>query len=376
MLRPSFVEVDLQAIGRNVRTLKKAAAKNKGCLLMAVVKANAYGHGAIPVSEWALRQGADWLGVALPQEALELRDAGISAPILVMGYSDPASYKPLVDAGVRMAVYTRSQGEAIAAVARETGREASIHLKVDTGMGRIGFWPDDQALRDIMALAAMEGLELEGCFTHFARADEDDEASWRAQFRIFLDFLGELQKSGIVFPIAHCANTAAGMRDEAALLNMYRTGIGVYGLYPSEEAKAWGLISLEPALSWKSILSHVKWLPQGCGVGYGHIWVAQKDTLVGTVPLGYADGFSKALNNKGRVLVRGKKLPVIGRVCMDQFMVDLTAAPDACPGDEVVLIGRQGDEEIGADELAALAGTNCYEIVNTISARVPRRYLA
>ena len=371
--RPSFALVDIGAIGRNVRALKALTEAREGCRLMAVVKANAYGHGLLPVSVQALRSGAGWLGVALPQEALALRDAGIEAPILVMGYADPEVYRQLVLAGVRVTVYTRAQGEALAEAARVTGKKAVVHVKIETGMGRIGFWPDEEAVRDIAALAAMGDLELEGCFTHFALADEDGEG-WRVQWHLFQAFLDRLKRNGITFSIAHCANTAAGIREPEALMDMFRAGIGVYGLYPSPEAGAWGYVSLEPALSWKSILSHVKRLPKGYSVGYGHIWTAEKDTLVGTVPIGYADGYTKVLEGKGMVLVGGAKAPVIGRICMDQFMVDLSGVPQARSGDEVVLVGRQGEEEICADALAAWMGTNCYEVVNMISARVPRRY--
>ena len=407
--RPSFAEINLGAIGRNVRAFKDLISGRAGgqeaspegrreatqeaspdspreasqeaspegrqdCRLMAVVKANGYGHGVLPVTEAALANGADWLGVALPQEALELREAGIDAPIMVLGYTEPQAYEALIRADVRLTAYTFGQGEAMAKAARAAGEKARVHLKVDTGMSRIGFWPDEDAIEQIRALAALEGLALEGCFTHFARADEDDEKSWRSQLRLFQDFLDRLKSDGLTIPIAHCANTAACMRAAEARMDMVRVGIGIYGLYPSAAARVWGLVDLSPALRWISILSHVKMLPKGCGVGYGHTWIAAKDTLVGTVPLGYADGYTKILDNKGIALVGGRRVPVIGAVCMDQFMLDLTEIPDARAGDEVVLIGRQGDGEIGADELGSLSGTINYEVVNRISARVPRRY--
>ncbi|MCL2120870.1 MAG: alanine racemase [Clostridiales bacterium] len=373
--RPSFVEVDLDAIDRNLRKLAGLTAGQEDCRMMAVVKANAYGHGAVPVAKRALQSGADWLGVALPQEALELRDAGISAPILTLGYTEPEAYEQLIRAGIRMTVYSLSQGKAMAEAARDTGEKARIHLKMDTGMSRIGFFPTEEAIGEIKALASLAELEMEGCFTHFARSDEAEEESWRTQFRLFMDFLARLKQEGLTFPIVHCANTAAGMRDKTSMLNMFRCGIGIYGLYPSEAAEAWGILDLEPALRWISRLSHVKWLPKGQGVGYGHTWIAKRDTLVGTVPIGYADGYIKAFNNKGIVLVGGRRAPVIGVVCMDQFMVDLTETPGACAGDEVVLIGSQGNENIGAQELGALAGANNYQMVCTISGRIPRRYI-
>lgn len=373
--RPSFAQVDLGAIGRNVHKWKNMLGNGQACRLMAVVKADGYGHGMVAVAERALGEGADWLGVALPQEALALRDAGVSAPVMLLGYTEPEAYGRLIEADVRITIYTPGQGEALAVAARAAGKKAKVHLKVDTGMGRIGFLPGKQAEEEIIALASTRGLELEGCFTHFARADEDPEESWRGQFDTFRAFLGRLRGCGIEFPIVHCANTAAGMRDAAARMDMWRIGIGLYGIYPSAEAKAWGLIDLEPALSWKSILSHVKRIPAGYGVGYGHLWTAQKETLIGTVPMGYADGYFKLFANRSHALVNGNKAPVVGSVCMDQIMVDLTQAPEAMPGDEVVLLGRQGDGEIGADDLAGLIGTSCYEIACATGSRLPKRFV-
>ena len=371
--RPSFVEVDLAAIGANTRELKKMIGD--GHQLMAVVKADAYGHGIIPVSERVLANGADWLGVALPQEALALREAGVDAPILVMGYSDPDACHLLIRAGVRMTIYSFAQGEAIALAAREEGLKAIAHYKVDTGMGRIGFMPGEASLNEIRALASLPELESEACFTHFACADDRDDASWRGQLGVFDGFLARLKSRGVSFSMTHCANTAAGMRDPSAVMSIYRAGIGVYGIYPCGEAKSWGAAALTPALSWKSVLSHVKWVRKGDGVSYGHIWRAKGDTPVGTVPVGYADGYSRALESKGYVLVRGKRAPVIGRICMDMFMVDLTGAPEAKAGDEVTLIGRQGDEAITADLLADMSGTISYEIICSIGIRIPRHYI-
>ena len=376
--RPSYVQIDLRAIGENVRRYKNMLAGCPDCRLMAVVKANAYGHGAVPVAERALRSGAQWLGVALPHEAMSLREAGITAPILVLGFTEPDAYLPLIEAGVRMTVFTADQGFALAQAARGAGKRALVHLKVDTGMGRIGFWPGDEAVREIEALYTYDALEWEGCFTHFARADEDSEdsqESWRLQCRRFRRFLDRLRESGIRFPIVHCANTAAGMRDPETWMGMYRLGIGIYGLYPSDEVKAWGGIALEPALVWKSILSQVKWLPKGEGVSYGHTWIADKDTLVGTVPVGYADGYPRTLSNKGMVLAGGKLVPIIGRVCMDQFMVDLTEASGAVAGDEIVLIGEQGGAGISVEDIAKWAGTNNYEVLCRIGDRLPSVYV-
>ena len=373
--RQTYVQVDLDAIGNNTRYFKDRIAFDKRCKLMAVVKANAYGHGAVPVARRALAHGADWLGVALPQEAMELAEAGIEAPVLVMGYTEPTAYKSMLEIGARLTIFTLEQGEALAAVAKEMGVQAKVHIKIETGMGRIGFWPDDEAMEDICTLASMKSLKLEGIFTHFARADEKDDAHWQEQMELFEDCLETLLEEGLIFSVVHCANTAAAMRDSESRMDMIRVGIGLYGLYPSAVAKDWSAVDLEPALQWKSVLSHVKTVPKGYGVSYGHDWFAFRETRVGTVPLGYADGYSRVLENKAAVLIGGIKVPVIGRICMDQMMVDLSEVPEAMPGDEVVLIGKQGKEEMSADELAGRMGTSCYETVNMISGRVPRLYL-
>jgi len=378
--RPSFVEVDLGVISKNTCRLKamvnaSLTPDKSAPVLMAVVKADAYGHGILRIADCVLKNGADWLGVALPREALVLRKAGVTAPILVLGYSDPEIHRQLIREDVRMAIYSLDQRDALAAAAREEGKKARVHIKVDTGMHRLGFTPDDKAIEDIRALAAIPEFVLEGCFTHFARADEEDRSSWHAQLETFESFLSKLASYGLSFSIVHCANTAAGMFDPGSVMDMYRAGIGIYGLYPSEEARSLGVVDLIPALSWKSFLSHVKTVPRGGGVSYGHIWIAEKDTLVGTVPVGYADGYRRQFENGGFVLIHGKRAPVIGKICMDQFMVDLSDVSEAAAGDEVVLLGKQGDDAISADLLADLIGTSCYEIVCMIGNRIPRNYV-
>ncbi len=368
--RPTYVEVDLPAVASNVKTFRRLLPQ--GCRLMAVVKADAYGHGAVPVARKALEAGADWLAVALPQEALELREAGIGAPILILGYSPAEDFPELVAAEVRPAIYTLEQARSLDRAAAAAGRKALFHLKVDSGMSRIGFWPGEEALAEIRQINRLKNIRAEGCFTHFARADEDDKTARDRQFDIFCRFVDKL-KEEMDLDIVHCANTAAAMDFPAGRLDMIRLGIGLYGLYPSGAARAWG-VELKPALSWKSCLSHVKTVPAGTRVSYGHTWEAKGPAVIGTLPVGYADGFSRGLSNKGQVLVRGQAAPVIGRVCMDQIMVDLTGIPKASPGDEAVLIGAQGSKTITADDMARLLDTINYEITCDIGARVPRLY--
>jgi alanine racemase len=370
--RPTRIEVDLDCIRYNVKSFSKILGEQT--LLMAVVKANAYGHGAVPVAKAALEAGANWLGVALIQEAAELRAAGIMEPVLVLGYTVPVDYPYMIAQGIRPAIYTMEQGLAFARAAKELGTKAAVHLKIDTGMGRLGFLPEASALEAIMMLANQPNLIIEGLFTHFARADEADQQDANDQLQCFSQFAAELNKLGLHIPLIHCANTAAAMINPAAHFNMIRLGIGMYGLYPSKISKSWGL-SLCEAITLKSCLSHVKNVTIGTGISYGHIWCAARPSVIGTVPIGYGDGILRRLSNRGFVLVRGRRVPMVGRICMDQLMVDLTEVPEASIGDEVVIIGQQGSEKITVDEVAGLLETINYEVTCILNQRIPRHYL-
>lgn len=370
--RPTFVEVDLDCIRHNVRTFQNLL--QPGTQLMAIVKADAYGHGAVRVAEAAVAQGAQWLGVALTQEAAQLREAGLQQPILVLGYSDPADYGYMVRQKIRPAIYTLEQGLAFGEAAKAAGIKAPVHIKTDTGMGRLGFQPDQASLHQILQLGRQPFIQVEGLFTHFAKADEKDQTSVKAQASLFKGFSEQLKAEGLAIALCHCANTAAAMKLPEAHMDMIRLGIGLYGLYPSEEAKQWG-VSLEEAIALKSCLSHVKEVPAGTAVSYGHTWRSMGPSLIGTVPIGYADGVSRLLSNRGSVLIGGRRLPIIGRVCMDQLMVDLTGLAEAKAGQPVVLLGVQGEARIPVDEVAALQNTINYEIVCDLSDRLPRRYI-
>lgn len=370
--RPTYVEVDVDCIRKNVKTflsLLKPETK-----LMAIVKADAYGHGAVPVARTAIEAGAQWLGVALTQEAAQLRDAGFQQPILVLGYTDSQDYAYMAARQIRPAIYSLEQGLAFGEAAQAAGVKASIHIKVDTGMGRLGFQPGEEALQQILRLARHPYIEIEGLFTHFAKADENDQTSVKGQAAMFKAFSQQIKNRGVAVPICHCANTAAAMKLPEAHMDMIRLGIGLYGLYPSEESKQWG-IQLAEAISLKSCLSHVKAVPAGTAVSYGHTWTAVRSSVIGTVPIGYADGVSRHLSNRGTVLVNGQRAPIVGRVCMDQLMVDLTGLPEAATGQPVVLLGQQGAEKIPVDEVAMLLNTINYEIVCDLSCRLPRRYV-
>ena len=363
--RPVWAEVDLDAVARNVRLLKGQA---NGAALMAVVKANAYGHGAVPVGRAALAAGADRLGVICVDEGEQLRRAGIGAPILVMGYTPATDAARLVELSLAATVASRETAEALAGAAAQRGVRLAVHLKVDTGLNRYGLTPVEAlALADW--LRGVSSLEVEGLFSHFASADEADKGYTLDQYARFRQVAEKLDW----VPIRHVSNTASLLDMPDLSLEMVRPGLGVCGLYPSSEVRR--DLGLAPALALKSRIVRLNALDPGDSVSYGRTWRAARPSLIGVVMCGYADGLPRGLSNRGSVLVRGQRVPIVGRVCMDMCMVDVTEVPDVATADEVVLIGRQGEEEIGADEVANLAGTISYEILSAISARVPRLYL-
>lgn len=361
----TWAEVDLGAIANNV----SQAHLISGAPVMAVVKANAYGHGAVPVAKAALEAGATWCAVARLEEALELRRHGLVCPVLLLGYTPPARLEQAIRSNFSLTVWSAAQVEAASEAGKVIGRQAKLHLKVDTGMGRVGV-PPAQALDLARRAAATPWTEFEGLFTHFARADESDPAFTDLQEERFQRVVSQLQRSGLRPRLVHAANSAAGLTRPGATYDLIRLGIAMYGLHPSAECPL--PAEFRPALSWKTVLSHVKVLPPGSGVSYNHEYVTQKDERIGTLPVGYADGLRRARPNM--VLVGGQLTPVVGRVCMDQCMLNLDALPDARQGDEVVLIGRQGEGWISAEEVARRWATNNYEVVCGIGARVPRVY--
>lgn len=377
-LRPAWVEVNLGAIQNNARRLKEIIGA--GAELMAMVKANAYGHGAVETARAALRGGATWLGVYSAGEGVELRQAGIHAPILVVGPT-PAEWAPTALAyDLTLTLSSREYAAPLAAVARRLGTRARLHVKIDTGMTRLGL-SASTAADEIRTLAQDEALEIEGLYTHFAVADEPHArgiTNWgtnytRRQLEVFLRVADELARAGITIRYRHVANSAGCIHFPEARLNLARSGILLYGLHPSREVPR--PAGFEPALAFKTRLALVRDTPPGTFVSYGATFETTRRARIGVLMTGYADGFRRGPQNYGEVLVRGKRAPVVGRVCMDQAMIDVTDIPDAQAGDEVVLIGKQGKDEISAEEVAARLGTNNYEVVTTISPRVPRRYL-
>jgi alanine racemase len=370
-------EIDLAAIAHNVRALKNLLPAQT-CLL-AAVKANAYGHGAVAVARTALASGAGYLGVARPEEGIALREAGLTAPILIFGYSPPELAPELAALELAQCVFDMDTARRMAACLGSGEGPLSVHLKVDTGMGRLGIpCPDEATVKRcvdaVKQLTLLPGLKMTGFFSHFAMADSRDKGFARRQFQHFEACLEALVEKGLRPPLCHMANSGAIIDLPATHLDMVRAGISIYGLYPSDEVVK-TRIDLRPALSLKARVIHVKTVPPGTPISYGCTWRARREATIATVPIGYADGYSRGLSNKGMMLVGGRRVPIVGRVCMDLTMVDVTAVPRVKIGDEVVLIGRQGAALISADEVAAWNDTINYEVVAALTARVPRVYL-
>ncbi|ADI02539.1 alanine racemase [Syntrophothermus lipocalidus] len=371
LARPTWAEVDLGAVAHNLKELRNLLVGT--ARLMPVVKANAYGHGILEVARTCVEEGAEFLAVALLDEALLLKEAGINRPrILVLGATSEEGAQEAVKQGVRLTCFDRRLAEAVSRVACKLQKPGYIHIKIDTGMGRLGFYPDERALADIEEFLRLPGLEVEGIFTHFAAADAADKSYTEWQLRRFLDFVGELEQKGVKIPLKHAANSAALIDLPSAHLDLVRPGISVYGLWPSDEV-ANRCLNLIPAMRLLSRIVMLKDLPPGHAVSYGCTYITTRTTKVATVPIGYADGYSRLLSGKVHAVVRGKRVCGIGRICMDQCMFDVSEVEGVREGDEVILFGRPEDG-VTADELASLIGTINYEIVCMLGPRIPRIY--
>ena len=364
----TYATIDLDAIRDNFR----AVARKAGAKVMAVVKADAYGHGAVPVAR-LLEPECAFFGVSSVSEALELRRAGIQKSILVLGPASPAACGAMVAEDIRATVCSWEDAQALSQAAVAQNRPARVHIAVDTGMSRIGFQVTEEAADICAGIAGLPGVEVEGLFSHFATADAADLTETNAQAERFARFDGMLKDRGVAIPLRHLDNSAGIMRF-GSHYEMVRAGIMLYGHYPTEEGERDDL-PLRPAMQWYSRVSHVKTLEPGRAISYGGTFVTQRPTLAATVPVGYADGYRRSLSNRFYVLIRGKQAPILGRVCMDQIVVDVTDIPDAAPGDQVVLIGKSGDAEITAEDLAEACGSFHYEQVCDLCRRVPRVYI-
>lgn len=366
----TYADVDLGAIRHNIIETRKKI--KDGTKIMAVVKADAYGHGAVKVSH-ALDDLVDAYGVAMMEEALELRQSGISKMILILGFTGSEWYPELVENHISQTVYTWEMAEGLNEAAEKLGKKAMVHIKLDTGMGRIGFAPTEENVMAVKRIAELPYLELEGIFTHFARADEETDQPIKEPFRRYMSFVTQLDRAGVHIPVRHVSNSAAIINFPEGNLDMVRSGITTYGLYPSGLVPK-DRIHLKPAMQWRSVISYVKEIEAGTSVSYGGTFTSEKPMKVATVPVGYADGMKRDLSNKGRVLIHGRYADILGRVCMDQFMVDVTEIPGVSEGDEVTIFGRDGDREIPVEEIADLSHSFNYEFVCSITKRVPRKY--
>lgn len=368
-----YAQVDLDAVvsnAKNIRTFIKPETR-----LMGVIKTDGYGHGSIPIAK-ALEKLDFMYGfaVATAEEAFELRENGIMLPILVLGYTFPESFARMVALDIRPTVFTLDAALGLSEEGFRQHKKANIHIKVDTGMGRIGIMPNEEGFQYVKLLHALPNLSIEGIFTHFARADEKDKTDAFRQLSLFQDFTGRIEKElGLAGLIKGCSNSAAILEMPQADLDVVRAGIILYGLAPSAFVDM-GRITLKPALSLYSTIIYIKWLPAGSPISYGGHYVTQRKTRVATIPIGYGDGYPRSLSDKGYVLIRGRRAPILGSVCMDQFMVDITDIPEAMEEDRVTLIGRDGGEEITAEMLGELSGKFHYELMCGLGKRIPRIY--
>jgi alanine racemase len=360
----------LGAIAHNVREIRNLIGPTRG--LMVMVKADGYGHGATAVARTALENGATWLGIALPEEGWVLRQAGIKCPILILGPILPEQVPLALEADLAVAVFNWDLAKALNAESTRRAKTAVVHLKVDTGMGRLGI-PADKAILFMEALRGLDHIEIQGIYTHFATADQEDKSFTYHQMRTFDEVCQAAEARGIFFQLRHLSNTAAILDLPETYQELVRPGIMVYGVYPSEAVRR--TIALHSAMSWKTRVAFIRDLRPGDSVSYGRTFVARRPTRVAGLVVGYADGFPLLLSNRGEVLIRGAKAPVVGAICMDMTMVDVTHIPEAALGDEVVLFGRQGDAVIAVEELAQRIGSISYEILCGIGARVPRVYI-
>ena len=365
-------EINLDAAAYNLKNMKNNLEKETR--IIAVVKTDGYGHGAVPIARMAEELDYIWgFAVATIEEAVMLRREGVQKPILVLGFVFPDGYEDAVRYDIRLAVFKLSMARQLSEEAVRQGKTAYLHIKVDTGMGRIGFPADGDSADAVKEISLLPQVQIEGLFTHFARADEKDKEAARQQLSRYLDFSRMLEERGIEIPMRHCSNTAGIFDLKEANLDAVRAGISIYGLYPSDEVNKFA-VAITPVMSLKSHVAFIKDVEPGTAISYGGTFVAEHRMRIATIPVGYGDGYPRSLSNKGYVLIRGRRAPITGRVCMDQFMVDVTDIPDAREGDMVTLIGSEGGQEITMEFLGELSGRFNYELACDIGKRVPRRF--
>lgn len=363
-------DINLDAVAKNAEEIKQRL--RPGVRLAAVIKADGYGHGAVPVAE-TVYETADWFAVSNIEEALELRASRIDKPILTLGYTAPLQLPEAIRNKITLTLCDMESAKEISEVATRMGVAAEVHIKVDTGMGRIGFPAEESFAMQAAQAVKLPNIKATGIYTHFARADESEKEATTIQYKKFLAFIESLEKQGITGLLRHAENSAAILSLPEYQLDMVRLGISLYGMYPSEDVMPEEIV-LHPAMEIKSHVAFIKTVPAGTGIGYNATYVTKETRRIATVPVGYGDGYPRALSNCGRVLVHGKSVPIVGRVCMDQMMIDVTDVPDVMRGDTVTLMGQEGREVITAEEIGALSHSFHYEMVCNVGKRIPRVY--
>lgn len=367
-----YATVNLDAVASNMRSMRDNLPAST--LIMGSVKADGYGHGSVPVAK-TIEPYVFGYAVATIDEGIILRRHGINKTILILGVTHESRYEDLLRYDIRTAMFQYEKAKKLSDLALKQGKKAVVHLALDTGMSRIGMKADREHAKEAAAIAALEGIEVEGLFTHFARADETDKSAYEEQYRRYKEFLGYLEELGVKIPIRHCSNSAGIVESlESNHMDMVRAGIAIYGMYPSDEVDH-NSVKLTPAMEIKSCITYIKEIEAGTAVSYGGTFVADHTMKVATIPVGYGDGYVRSLSGKGDVLIHGKRAAILGRICMDQFMVDVTDIPDVQEDDEVTLLGSDGAECIMMEELAEKSGGFHYEMICDIGKRIPRVYL-
>ena len=370
-LRAVWAEIDLNKIENNMKRIKELAGDRE---VIAVVKADAYGHGATSVAPVLLENGASKLAVAVIAEGIELRDAGIKEPIMILGYTPLELGEDLINYDIEQTVYDLEYAKELSNIAKKLGKKAKIHIALDTGMGRIGFLPNEESFKDVVEICNLDGLDVCGIFTHFSTADEEDKTYTYEQFNKIKDFNYKLKEVGIDIKLKHASNSGAIIDLPETYLDGVRAGIILYGYYPSDEVNK-DRLKLEPALTLKTRVSHVKTLDKDMYISYGRTFKTERKSVIATLPIGYADGYLRLLSGKAKVIINGKFANVVGRICMDQCMIDVTDIGDVKVSDEVILLGEDGDLKFNADDMAEAMGTINYEVLCMIRHRIPRIYI-
>lgn len=373
ILRPVWAEIDLDALAYNMRNIKKLAGDKE---VIAVVKADCYGHGSVDTAPVLLENGASRLAVAVLTEAIELRNAGITAPIMILGYTPEYLGEELINFDIEQTVYSLEYAQSLSKTALSLNKKAKIHIALDTGMGRIGFIPNEKSLKEVYQICSLPGLDVVGMFTHFATADEKNKDYTNEQFDKYMKFVKGLNELNINIPLKHVSNSGAimDMPETFHDLDAVRAGIILYGYYPSDEVKKENL-SLKPALTIKAKVAHVKEMDENMYISYGRTFKTKRKSIIATIPIGYADGYSRLLIPGAKVIVNGEFAPVVGRICMDQCMIDVTDVGTVKTGDEVIILGHSGDLKFNADDYAEILGTINYEILCMFKHRIPKVYI-